>query len=141
MILYSGLYVFDFEEMQMTGGFPEIHPDMLRQQAVWDMLGPLMDQQLAGFNRVIFDQTKEISHSLAIRPAISLFHEVLEADVFGMYNCTTREWAVMPGLTWSISDNLKLGIGGQYFEGPANTRNDLIAPVFNGGFMELRYTF
>ena len=38
-------------------------------------------------------------------------------------------------------DNLKLGIGGQYFEGPPNTRYDLIAPVFNGGFMELRYTF
>ena len=141
MILYSGLYVFDFEEMQMTDGFPEIHPDLLRQQMVWDMLGPAMDQQLAAFNRVIFDQTKEMAHSLAIRPAITLFHEVLEADVFGMYNFTTREWTLVPGLTWSISDHLKLSIGGQYFKGPSNTRNDLIAPVFNGGFMELRYTF
>jgi hypothetical protein len=141
MLLYSGLYVFDYEEMQMMGNFPEIDPEMLRQQVVWDMLGPLMGQQLAGFNRVIFDQTKEITHTLALRPTISLFYEVLKAEVFGMYNFTTREWTVMPGVTWSISDNLKLGIGGQYFEGPANTRNDLIAPVFNGGFMELRYTF
>jgi hypothetical protein len=141
MLLYSGLYVFDFEEMHIMEGFPEIDPEMLRQQAVWDMLGPVMDQQLAGFNRVIFDQTKEITHTLAVRPAISLFHEVLDADVFGMYNFTTREWTLIPGLTWSITDHLNLGIGGQYFEGPSNTRNDLIAPVFNGGFIELRYTF
>jgi len=105
------------------------------------MLGPLMDQQLAGFNRVIFDQTQEIMHSLAARPAISLFHNVLALEVFGLYNFSTEEWTLLPRLLWSISDNLKMSIGGQYFDGPTNTRYELIAPVFNGGFLELRYTF
>ncbi len=105
------------------------------------MLGPLMDQQLAGFNRVIFDQTKEITHSLAVRPALSLFHNVLDMEVFGQYNFSTKEWTLLPRLSWGISDNLKMSIGGQYFDGPANTRYELIAPVFNGGFLELRYTF
>ena len=141
MVMYSGQYVFDFEEMQMLESFPEIELEMLRQPAVWEMLGPVMDQQLAGFNRVIFDQTKEIMHSLAARPSISLFHEVLDLEVFGLYNFSTQEWTLLPRLSWSVSDNLKLGIGGQYFEGPPNTRYDLIAPVFNGGFMELRYAF
>ena len=141
MVMYSGQYVFDFEEMQMLESFPEIEPEMLQQPAVWGMLGPVMDQQLAGFNRVIFDQTKEIMHSLAARPAISLFHDVLDLEIFGLYNFSTKEWTLLPRLSWSVSDNLKLGIGGQYFEGPPNTRYDLIAPVFNGGFMELRYTF
>ena len=141
MVMYSGQYVFDFEEMQMLESFPEIEPEMLRQPAVWEMLGPVMDQQLAGFNRVIFDQTKEIMHSLAARPSISLFHNVLDLELFGLYNFSTEEWTLLPRLSWSVSDNLKLGIGGQYFEGPPNTRYDLIAPVFNGGFMELRYTF
>ena len=141
MVLYSGQYVFDFEEMQMLESFPEIEPEMLQQPAVWGMLGPVMDQQLAGFNRVIFDQTKEIMHSLAGRPAVSLFHDVLELEIFGLYNISTEEWTLLPKMSWKVSDNLKLGIGGQYFDGPPNTRYDLIAPVFNGGFMELRYTF
>lgn len=141
MVLYSGQYVFEFEELELLESFPEIEPEMLQQPGVWGMLGPIMDQQLAGFNRVIFDQTKEFMHSLAARPAISLFHEVMELEIFGLYNFSTEEWVLMPGLSWSVSDNLKLGIGGQYFEGPQNTRYDLIAPVFNGGFMELRYTF
>ncbi len=141
MVMYSGQYVFDFEEMQMLESFPEIEHEMLQQPVVWGMLGPLMDQQLAGFNRVIFDQTKEIMHSLAARPAVSLFHDVLQLEVFGLYNISTEEWTLLPKMSWKVSDNLKLGIGGQYFDGPPNTRYDLIAPVFNGGFMELRYTF
>lgn len=141
MLLYSGQYVFDFEEMQGLEGFPDIEPEMLRQPAVWAMLGPMMDQQLARFNRIIFDQTKEITHSLAARPAISLFHDVLDLEVFGLYNFSTQEWTLLPRLTWSISDNLRGCLGWQYFEGPPDTRFDLIAPVFNGGFMELRYTF
>ncbi len=141
LVLYSGQYVFDFEEMQMLESFPEIEPEMLQQPVVWGMLGPLMDQQLAGFNRVIFDQTKEIMHSLAARPAVSLFHDVLELEIFGLYNISTEEWTLLPRMSWKVSDNLKLGIGGQYFDGPPNTRYDLIAPVFNSGFMELRYTF
>ncbi len=141
MVMYSGQYVFDFEEMQMLENFPEIEPEMLQQPVVWGMLGPLMDQQLAGFNRIVFDQTKEIMHSLTARPAVSLFHNVLELEIFGLYNFSTEEWTLLPKMSWKVSDNLKLGIGGQYFDGPPNTRYDLIAPVFNGGFMELRYTF
>ncbi|MCK4853306.1 MAG: hypothetical protein KAT31_03570 [Bacteroidales bacterium] len=141
MVMYTGQYVFDFEEMQIMGGIPDIGPEQLQQPAIWGMLGPMMDQQLAGFNRIIFDQIKEISHSLAARPAMSLFHNVLDLEVFGLYNFSTEEWALMPKLSWSVSDNLKLGIGGEYFEGPQNTRYDLIAPVFNGVFMELRYSF
>jgi hypothetical protein len=140
-LIYSGQYVFDFEQIQMPEGFPEIDPDVLREPAVWGMLGSLMDQQLVGFNRVISDQTRELSHTLVARPAISLFYNVLDIEVFGLYNLSTEEWVLLPKLAWSVSDNLKLSIGGQYFKGPVNTRYDWIAPVFNGGFMELKYTF
>jgi hypothetical protein len=140
-LMYVGHYVFDFEEIHMLEDFPDIEPELLRQPAVWGMMGQMMDLQLAGFNRVIFDQTKEITHALAARPAISLFHNVLDLEMFGLYNFSTKEWNLLPRLAWSVSDNLKMSVGGQYFEGPPNTGYDLIAPVFNGGFMELRYTF
>jgi len=141
MVMYTCQYVFDFEEIKVLAVIPEMEPEQLQQPVVWGMLGPMMDQQLAGFNRIIFDQTKQIMHSLAARPAITLFHNVLDMEVFGLYHFSTKEWTLLPRLSWSISDNLKLGLGGQYFEGPPNTRYNLIAPVFNGGFMELQYTF
>ncbi len=141
MVMYTGQYVFDFEQIQVLGVIPEIEPEQLRQPVVWGMLGPMMNHQLAGFNRIIFDQTEPIMHSLAVRPAIRLFHDVLVMELFGLYQFSTREWNLLPRLSWSISDNLKLVLGGQYFDGPTDTRYHLIAPVFNGGFMELRYTF
>lgn len=141
MVMYSGQYVFDFEEMQMMESFPEIQTEVLQQPGIREMLARMMDQQLAGFNRVMFDQTKEMMHSLTARPKASLFHNVLDIEIFGLYNFSTKEWTLLPRMSWSVSDNLKLVMGGQYFEGPTNTRYNLIAPVFNGGFMELRFTF
>jgi hypothetical protein len=105
------------------------------------MMVPMLEQQVAAFNRVIFDQTQEVAHTVAIRPALSMFHGVSKLEVFGLYNFSTEEWNLVPRLSWNATDNLKLSVGGQYFEGPENTRYELIAPVFNGGFFELRYSF
>ena len=101
----------------------------------------MMDQQVAYFNRIIFNQTKEISHTLGVRPALTMFHGVSKIEFFGLYNFSTEEWSLHPRLTWDVSDNLKLSVGGQYFEGPEYTRSDLVAPVFNSGYFELRYSF
>ena len=141
MAMYMGQYVFDFTEIPLQGGIPELDPQQLQDPSVWSMLGPMMEQQMAAFNRIIFDQTKKISHSLAIRPSVSMLHGVSRFEIFGLYNFSTEEWSLIPKLTWDATDNLKLSVGGQYFEGPANTRYELIAPVFNGGFFEMRYTF
>lgn len=141
MAMYMGQYVFDFTEIPVQGGIPELDPQQLQDPAVWAMLSPMMDQQVAAFNRIIFNQTREVSHTLALRPSVTMFHGVSELEIFGLCNFSTEEWSLIPKLTWNASDNLKLSLGGQYFEGPANTSYELIAPVFNGGFFELRYTF
>ena len=141
MAMYMGQYVFGFMEMPVQGGIPELDPQQLQDPAVWAMLGPMMDQQVAAFNRIIFDQTNEIAHTMAVRPALDMFHGVSKLEVFGLYNFSTEEWSLLPRLTWNVSDNLRLSVGGQYFEGPVNTRYDLIAPVVNGGYFELRYSF
>jgi hypothetical protein len=114
---------------------------LLQNPAVWAMMGPMLEQQVAAFNRVIFGQANELSHTLALRPALTVFHGVSRLEVFGLYNFTTEEWSVLPRLAWDVTDNLKLSVGGQYFEGPANTRYELIAPVFKGGYFELKYSF
>ena len=141
MIMYLGQYVFDYVESMVPGGLPEIDPLQLQDPLAWAMLGPMMDEQLKGFNRIIFSQTEKVSHSLAFRPSLSLFHEVAEAEIFGLYNFSTEEWHIYPKLTWRVTDDLKLSLGGQYYKGPGNSMYDMISPVFNGGFLELRYTF
>ncbi|MFC2113281.1 DUF1302 family protein [Bacteroidota bacterium] len=141
MLMYMGQYVFNFIDAPVPGGIPDIDPLQLQDPAVFAMMGPMMEQQVAAFNRIIFDQTKKIAHTLALRPALSMFHGVSELEVFGLYNFSTEEWNLIPKLSWDATDNLKLSVGGQYFEGPKNTRYELVAPVFNGGFFELRYSF
>jgi len=141
MAAYMGQYVFDFTEMPVQGGIPDIDPRMLQDPAILAQLGPMMNQQVAAFNRIIFDQTNKTSHSLAFRPALSMFHGLSQLELFALYNFSTEEWNMIPRLSWDASDNLKLSVGGQYFEGPDNTRYKLVAPVFNGGFCELRYSF
>jgi hypothetical protein len=139
--MYAGQYVFDFTEIPVQEGFPEIDPRQLQDPSIWPVVGPMMDRQVAAFNRIIFDQTGEVSHALALAPALDMFHGTGRMEVFGIYNFSTEEWSLMPKLTWEATDHLKLGVGGQYFEGPVNTRYELIAPVFNGGYLELKYSF
>ena len=141
MAVYFGQHVFDFLEPEVQGGIPDIDPQLLQDPAVLAQLGPMMDQQLAVFNRIIFDQTRETAHSLALRPALTMLNGITRLEVFALYNFSTDEWNMIPRLTWDANDNLKLSVGGQYFEGPVDTRYNLVAPVFNGGFFELRYSF
>ncbi len=141
MAVYMGQAVFDFSMMPMVGTIPDVDPRVLQDPQIWALIGPAMDQQLASFNRIVFGQTQEISHTAALRPALRMFHGVSELEVFGLYNFSTGEWSLVPRLTWQATDNLKLSMGGQYFEGPDNTLYQLIAPVFNNGFMEMRYSF
>ena len=141
MAMYLGHYVLDYTEGPVAGGIPDIDPMMLQDPAMQAQLGPMMDQQLAAFNRMLFDQIYEYSHSLALRPAVDLFHGVSKLELTGMYNMSTDEWGLFPRFTWNVNDNLKMSLGGEYFDGPEKTRNNLIAPVFNGGYFELRYSF
>jgi len=141
MAAYLGQYVFDFTELPVQGGIPDIDPRILQDPSVLAQFGPMMDQQVAAFNRIIFDQTSKTAHTLALRPSLSVFHGVSELELFGLYNFSTEEWGLVPRLTWDVSDNLKLSVGGHYLEGPGNTRYNLVAPVLNGGFFELKYSF
>lgn len=148
--MYMGRYVFHFRDLPedgsgqgLFGQFPDVSE--IQDPSVWEMVAPMippiLEQQLAVFNRIIFDQTAEMSHTLAMRPAYTMFQGVLGLEMFGLYTFPTGEWSLTPGLTWEVSDNLKLMVGGQYFAGPQQTRFDLIAPVFNGGYFELKYSF
>lgn len=141
LMQYMGQYVFDYQPMPVIGGIPDIDPAMLTDPTFLAMIGPMLGNEIAGFNRIIHGQTEELSHSILLRPSVSMLHETLNLELAGIVNISTEEWNLMPKLTYQLNDNIKISLGGQYFDGPENTAYDLIAPVFNGMFAELRYSF
>jgi hypothetical protein len=141
LIQYMGQYVFDYQPMPVLGGMPDIDPVMLTDPAVLAQLGGQLYKELSGFNRIIHGQTEEFSHSVLIRPSLTMLYETLELELAGIVNFSTEEWNLVPKMTYMFNDNIKISLGGQYFDGPEHTAYDLVAPVFNGMFAELRYSF
>jgi hypothetical protein len=141
MIQYIGQWVPDFTDMpelilfNKSGEFP------LPDTSMYYMIPEIINEQIHGFNRLIYGQTHRVSHTFSIRPSLALFYNTLNAEVFCMYNLSTEELMVMPKLSYNISDNWKITLGGQYFSGPENTLNDMVGPVFNSGFLELKWSF
>ena len=86
-------------------------------------------------------QTNEVIHSVSIRPAQNLFYDILTIEAFGMYNITTEELILVPKITYSISDDLKLSIGANYYYGKENSLYDLMSKSMSSGFFELKASF
>ena len=141
MVQYIGQWVPNFTDMPQLMLFNKSDEFPLIDTSMYEMMTEILQEQIHGFNRLIYGQTHRISHSFSVRPSIALFHSILNAEVFCMYNLSTEELMVMPKLSYYISDNWKITLGGQYFSGPTNTLNDIVAPVFNAGFLELKWSF
>ncbi|MCK4663020.1 MAG: hypothetical protein KAT68_09160 [Bacteroidales bacterium] len=101
----------------------------------------IIDYELKNYNRLFFGQTEKITHSVSLRPAISLFYVTLSLETFVMYNITTDELLLFPKLTYSITDALKLSVGANYYYGKENTLYDLIDKSMSSVFFELKASF
>jgi hypothetical protein len=141
MIQYIGQWVNDFTDMPELMLFDDSGAFPVPDTSMYMLIPGILNEQIRGFNRLIYGQTHRVSHTFALRPSVSLLYNTLDAEIYAMYNLSTEELMVMPKLSYSISDNLKITLGGQYFSGPENTLNDIVGPVFNAGFLELKWSF
>lgn len=135
---YSGKYVIDFVPADPPQTFD---PAMISNPDVWPLLGPMLASQIGYYNRILYDQTHEWSHSVLIRPSVTLFHENLDLEISGLYNFTTGEYLIYPKVTYHLTDGLLATAGYQYYDGDAYTRFSWIKNAFNGPFFEFRLTF
>jgi hypothetical protein len=117
---YIGRYVIDFEEFKTTGS-------------------PLDELEIK--NRMIASQTDEVSHAVFARPALTLLHETMNAEILGYYNITTEERLVRPVLSYDLTDAFTLTIGGEYYAGPENTLFGTIDESLSSFFIELKTSF
>lgn len=135
---YMGRYVPDFVPADPPRDFD---PAMLSNPEVWPLLGSMLAGQVGYYNRILFDQTHPWSHSILIRPSVSLFHEILDLELAALYNITTGEYLLYPKVSWHPTDGLLFTAGYQYYEGDDYTRFSWIKNVFNGPFFEFRLSF
>jgi len=113
---YIGRYIVDYEDV-----FP----------------GNYLDN----YNRLFSNQTHSARHAITFRPAITLFYETLNLELFSLYDLTTDEYMVMPKISYSPADAIKLIVGANYYQGDEGTAFDLIENSFNAVFMELKLSF
>jgi hypothetical protein len=135
---WNGKYVDNFLPADPPQAFD---PSILANPDYWPMIGSMLTGQLGYYNRILFDQTHEWSHSILIRPSVTLFHESLDAEVAALCNLTTGEYLIYPKITGNITDGLQVTAGYQYYRGGENTRFKWIEYIFTGPFFELKLTF
>lgn len=121
---YNGKFVSDFIELTA----PE-NPMLL------------MGYQLDIYKRLFFRQTDEILHSIFIRPALTLFHEIFEVEIPFSYNIITEEYLIAPRLILDLADALQLSLGAYIYHGDNNTLFTLLKPLYNGYYCELKLSF
>jgi len=125
---YMGRYVPDFEKVSNAS------PEEVGAEKYTEL-------QLARVNQLYFQQNDVWNHSMSLRPAMNFLYDNLTIEAFGMYHFTTEEFLLRPQVTYSMSDGIKLSAGAEYYHGGEDTLNDLISPIFNGAFVELRMSF
>jgi len=124
LLQYVGHYVLEFTEPADPED-PNASPVLLIQY----------------FNRMMFRQLDRVSHLITLHPSVSLLHDELQAEVYGEYNFTTKEYLMYPKVQWNASDMIRLSLGGNLFHGKRNTLYDMVRPLMNGVFLECRLTF
>ncbi len=99
------------------------------------------DKQMGYFNRMMFRQLDRTRHMLSLRPSLSVMHDDLQLEMYGEYNFTTKEYLLYPKVVWRASDMIRVSAGGNIFHGPRNSLYDLVRPLMNGVFVEVRVSF
>ena len=141
LVQYYGQWIPDFKSMPDLVMFSDSESLPIPEPFSFEELNKSLDDQIIGFNRLIFGQSHKVSHVLMIRPSVSLLFETLKCELFASYNLNTEEYNIDGRVSYKFNDHMGLTVGGQYFDGPAVSMYDMVRPVFSGGYIELRYSF
>lgn len=143
---YFGKYILDFHSpvAEPTLEAREDQFYLMMQQGL-ELTGGAIDgmitEQIASFNRLYNYQLEEIYHSVFAVCKGKLWHDQLELIVPLIYNLTSEEWIIQPGISYSPADGIKISGGYSGFYGPENSLYNMVGPVMNAGYLSLKLTF
>ena len=143
---YYGKYILDY---QPADSDPELSFDMnliteMMNSGVVFTPGLLNDEiqsRIGAFNRLYNYQMQDLYHSAFVILKGDLFHNLLEIALPVIYNFTTREWTIRPGLTYKPYDGIHIQAGYEGYIGPSGSLYDLVGPVLNSGYLSLKVMF
>jgi hypothetical protein len=100
-----------------------------------------MGAEVRLWNRMLFSQLKEWTHSLFLRPSLSLLHGSLVLEVQGLENFSTKEIFLKPKVVYRPTDSLILSAGFQLYSGPQNTLFGKIGRKTSAVFLEVKTSY
>jgi hypothetical protein len=144
---YYGKYILDFEKAEgelslltgegpdLTGLFPPgTTPDP-------ETIPEIVSGQIDGFNRLYNYQEEEFYHAVYASVTVSLFHELIDLEVPGMYNFTAGELSLMPSLKINVTDGLTFRAGAYYLSGKESSLFEMIGPALNAAYALIELSF
>lgn len=120
---YIGKYSLDYKDLEI--------PTM--QQ--------MINYEFELLNRKIFNQQERFNNALSLSVSKNLASEILNIELAGYYNLTSKEYLIRPKLSWRITDDLTASFGGLYMNGPEKSIFDYSNHIMNGGFIEVKVNF
>jgi hypothetical protein len=143
---YYGKYISDFEpagaEPSMEAG-PEQFMELVQQGFAFseESIARMITGRIGAFNRLYNYQLEEICHSVFMVIKLDLFHSQLEVNLPAVYNISTEELIIQPGISWLPADGFRVSAGFSGFYGREDSLYDLVGPVLNAGYLSFRLTY
>jgi len=143
---YYGKYILEYES---PSGNPSLSAgeDQFAQMiqsgypVTQDQIDEAIRNQIGAFNRLYNYQLEEFYHSAFLILKGSVWQDRLEFTLPLIYNVTTEEWIVQPGISWLPYDGIRISAGYSGLYGPESSLYDLVGPVLNAGYLSFKLSF
>lgn len=143
---YYGKYILNYsssvaEPSLSTGQDQFLQLMQLGIPLTHETIDGLISEQVRAFNRLYNYQLEKIYHSVFLVWKGNFWYDRLEITMPVIYNITTQEWIVQPGISYMPDDGIKISMGFSGLYGPENSLYDLVGPVLNAGYLSFKLTF
>ena len=101
----------------------------------------LLEYQLNTYNQLFYRQTDYYNHQIFVFLSVNLFQETLSLELPMAYNLSTRDYLLSMQMSYHLVDALDINLGIQKYGGQNNSLYELLKPLYNGYYCELKLSF
>ncbi len=143
---YYGKYILDYSapvaEPSLSAGQEQFSQMMQKgPELTGKTIDGMITEQVDAFNRLYNYQLEEIYHTAYMIFKWDLWHNQVEITLPVIYNFTSEEWILQPGVSFSPTDGIKISGGFSGLYGPESSLYNMVGPVLNAGYLSLKLIF
>jgi len=143
---YHGKYILEYVppagDPSLSGGEDQL-TELMKSgiQVTLEQIDDMIRGQIGAFNRLYNYQLEEVYHTAFTVLKGKVWQDQLELTLPIIYNVTTEEWIIQPGIAWLPYDGIRISAGYAGLFGPENSLYDLVGPVLNAGYLSFKLSF